>query len=375
MKKIPLRFLLSITFFIIAIIILWSARVSPYDLVMALWWPILTVLQFSLILLAFTSLPFRYHVLALGLGASVVPLITFLIKKPLWLLLDGSKLQYILSDNAFFGTINLIAPLIAPIIEEFTKVLPVMLIFFLLLRFKKYRLLSPIDFALLGLFAGAGFDIFENIARVMNGFTSMNGLYRSPVNEPLPSLFGIFLYPSLYKSEYLGNPMILFGHSGLAAAIALAFGWFVYLKKKRYVILTVLVYAICVFDHSMWNWYEPYPEQLWAKVLPSFTLYGRLIPIGFTIGLIYTSYMLVRNKSRFRQELAKSKQIIDSPQKRLVSIKTWFILLQRDNQLANAFRHYLKEGIKAEPFDFVVQEIIGKKDRHGDGSFVLTALV
>ena len=301
-----------------------------------------------------------------GLGASVVPLITFLIQKPLWLLLEGSKLQYILSDNALFGTISLTAPLIAPITEEFTKLLPVMLIFFLLLRFKKYRLLSPIDFALLGLFAGAGFDIFENIARVMNGFTAMNGLYRSPLNEPLPSLFGIFLYPSLYQSEYLGNPMIWFGHSGYAAAISFTFGWFVYLKKKRYVILPVLVYLISVFDHSMWNWYQPFPEQLWAKVLPNFTLYGRLIPIGFTIGLIFTSYILVRNKRRFIQELEESKQIIESPKKRLVSIKDRLILLQRDNQLANAFRHYLKAGIKAEPFDFVVQEIIGKKEKLSD---------
>jgi hypothetical protein len=110
----------------------------------------------------------------------------------------------------------------------------------------------------------------------------------------------------------------------------------------------------------MWNWYQPFPEQLWAKVLPNFTLYGRLIPIGFTIGLIFTSYILVRNKRRFVKELEESKQITESPKKRLVSIRDRLILLQRDNQLANAFRHYLKAGIKAEPFDFVVQEIIGK---------------
>ncbi len=361
MKKIPLRFLLTTTFFVISIITLWVAGVNPYDLLMASWWPLLTVLQFSLILLAFTGLPFHYHVLALGLGASAVPLITFLIQKLLWLLLEGSKLQAILSDSAFFGTINLTAPLIAPVTEEFTKLLPVMLIFFLLLRFKKYRLLSPIDFALLGLFAGAGFEFFENIARAMNGFTAMNGLYRSPVNEPLPGFFGIFLYPSLYRSEYLGNPMIWFGHSGYAAAISLAFGWFVYLKKKRYVILPVLVYLISVFDHSMWNWYQPFPEQLWAQILPNFTLYGRLIPIGFTVGLVLTSYILLRNKRRFKDELKESKQITESLKKPLVSIKDRLTLLQRDNQLANAFRHYLKAGIKAEPFDFVVQEIIGTR--------------
>ena len=362
MKKLPLRLLVSITFVVIAIFMLSIARVNPYDLTMAAWWPLLTVIQFSLLLLMFTSLPFRFHLLALGLGASVVPLFTYLIARPAWLLLDGSQLQSILGDQAFFGTINLVAPIISPIVEEFTKLLPVFFIFYLLRRYHKYRLLSPIDFALLGLFAGAGFDIFENITRVMNGFTEMNGLYRSPINEPLPSLFGIFLYPSLYRSEYLGNPMLWFGHSGHTATIAFAFGWFLDLKKKRYIVLPILVYLLSVFDHSMWNWYQPFPEQLWAKVLPVFTLYGRLIPIGFAVGLIYTAYHFHRNKKRFKHELAQCKVNMDSTSNKLDSIKHGFILLQRDNQLVNAFRHYLKVGIKVEPFDVVVQEIIGRKE-------------
>lgn len=361
MKKLPLRIVLSILFLVIALITLGIAQVSPYDALMASWWPLLTVIQFSLLLLIFTSLPFHFHLLALGLGASAVPLITYALAQPLWMILDGSKLQTILGDRAFFGTYALTAPLIAPITEEFTKFLPVLFVFYLLHRYKKYRLLSPIDFALLCLFAGAGFDLFENVARVMNGFTEMNGLYRSVINEPLPGLFGIFLYPSLYQSEYLGNPMIWFGHSGYTAAIALAFGWSIYLKKKRYLFLPIVVYLFSVFDHSMWNWYQPYPEQLWAKVLPFFSLYGRLIPIVFTIGLIITVYVLYRNKKRFKQELESSKLKLEPTQNVFDSVKNWLILLQRDNQLCNAFRHYVKVGIKVEPFDFVVQDIIGKK--------------
>lgn len=362
MKKTSIKVILSIVFFILALITLWIVQVNPYDVLMAAWWPLLTVIQFSLLLLIFTSLPFKYHLLALGLGASFVPLVTYAIAQPLWLLLEGSKLQSILSDRAYFGTIGLTGPIIAPITEEFTKFLPVLFVFYLLRRYQKYRLLSPIDFALLGLFAGAGFDLFENIARVMNGFTSMNGLYRSSINEPLPGLFGLFLYPSLYRSEYLGNPMIWFGHSGYTATIAFAFGWFIYLKKKHFIILPIIAYLFSVFDHSMWNWYQPYPEQLWAKILPMFTLYGRLIPISHTIGLIVTAYLFYRNKKRFKPELEAIKLKLEPSRNIFNSIMNWLTCLQRDNQLSNAFRHYIKVGIKAEPFDLVVQELIGRNE-------------
>ena len=360
MNRTHIKILIQFAFSVIAVIALWYAGVNPYDLIMSAWWPVLTLLQFSLLLICFTSLPYRYFLAALGIGTSLVPLITYLVQKPLSLLLEGSGLQSLLSRPEYFGTIGLTAPLIAPVTEEITKLIPVIIIFFILLRFKKYRLLSPVDFALLGLFAGAGFDIFENICRSMNGFYDMNGLYRSSINEPLPGFFGIYLFPSIYRSEYLGNPMIWFGHSGYAACISMAFGWFLYLKKKRYAFLPVLILLISMFDHSMWNWYQPYPEQLWAIVLPKFTLYGRLIPVFYTVGLLASIGLLLKNKRRFEQELRQIKTLKETPGNPLFRLSLILALRQRENQLTNAFRHYLKKGIKAEPFDFVVQEIIGK---------------
>jgi RsiW-degrading membrane proteinase PrsW (M82 family) len=340
----PLINVLTLFFSLLAVILLWVAGVNPYDLIMSAWWPVLMLLQFSLVLLWFTSIPFRYVLLALGTGASVVPLITYLVQKPLNLLLEGSALQRTLSQLEFFGTVDLQAPLIAPITEEITKLIPVFLVFILLQRFKKYRLLSPIDFGLLGLASGAGFDIFENICRVFNGFYDVIGLYRMPIIEPIPSFFGIHLFPSMIKSEYLSNPMIWFGHTGLTGSIVLAFGYFIYLKKKRFLVLPVLVYIISVFDHSMWNWYQPLPEQLWAKTLPPLTLYGRLIPILFVLGLLLNVYLLLKNKKLFKQELNQMKFEKENSTHFYDKIITHIANNKRKNQITNAFRHYLKKA-------------------------------
>lgn len=357
MKKI--KIILPLIFSDAAFVLLWVAGVNPYDLLMSAWWPILTVLQFSVVLFYFTSLPYKYVLIALGMGASVIPLITFLIQKPLYLLLENSALQSVLGQMEAFGTIDLTAPLIAPVTEEITKVIPVFVILFLLLRMKKYRLLSPVDFALIGLAAGAGFDIFENICRAMNGYYDVLGLYRSEIIEPFPGLLGVFPFPSMIKSEYMGNPMIWFGHSGLAASISLAIGFFIYLKKKRYIFIPILTYIICTFDHSMWNWYQPYPEQVWAKILPKLALYGRLIPILFTAGVLLSIYLLHRNKRRFKTELKKAEIPKDVSLPLLQKLSAVRTRWQRQNQLTNAFRHYLIKGIKSEPFDYVVYGLTG----------------
>lgn len=356
-----LKLALPLGFAVISIILLWFAGVNPYDLLMCMWWPLLTVLQFSIVLFYFTSLPYKHLLTALGLGASVVPLVTFLIQKPLNLLLEGSQFQYALSQLEALGTTYLQTPVIAPVTEELTKLLPVFFILLLLLRYKKYRLLSPVDFALLGLAAGAGFDIFENICRAMNGYYDVLGLYRSEINEPIPDLFGIFLFPSMIRSEYMGNPMIWFGHGGLAGCISLAVGFVIYLKKKRYIFIPIVTYIICTFDHSMWNWYQPYPEQLWAKILPKLTLYGRLVPILMAAGLLAAVCLVLRNKKRFKAELRKTALPKDSSAPLLNKIADAITRLRRQNQLANAFRHYLIKGIKSEPFDVIVSELANLK--------------
>lgn len=348
----------ALVFSVISIAALWITGVNPYDLIMAAWWPVLMVFQFSLILLWFTSIPNRLILLSLGMGASAIPLITYLIQKPLSLLIQGSALENLLSGSAFFNTIDLTAPVLAPITEETIKLIPVLFIFLLLMRYKKYRLLSPVDFALLGLAAGAGFDIFENLCRAYNGFYDMNGLYRSVVNEPLPSILGIYLFPTLYKSEYLGNPMLWFGHAGLTGTISLALGFFVYLKKKRYLFLPILVTVIAIIDHSMWNWYQPMPEQNWAKIVPSLTLHGRLLPLLFIAGLLFSIYLITRNKKRFNNELSRIRPPIDGYKNLCHRITIKIAYNKSKNQLTNAFWHYLIKGIKEEPFDVVVDEIL-----------------
>ncbi len=353
------RIILQLAFAAAALGLLWIAGVNPYNLLMCFWWPLLTVLQMAVLLFFFSSLPYRHLFAALGLGASAVPLATFLIQKPLNLLLEGTRFQYLMGRFEALGTINLQAPLIAPLTEEITKMLPVAFFVILLMKYKKYRLLSPIDFALLGLAAGAGFDIFENICRFMNGYYDVLGFYRTEVMEPIPGVFGLYLFPCMIKSEYLGNPMIWFGHAGLTGAISLAFGFFIYLKKKRYIILPVAAYILCAFDHSMWNWYQPYPEQKWAKILPALTLYGRLIPILFAFGLLAAIFMLMRNRKRFKALLKKT----DHPERASAGIRNKLDSairgVRRRNQLANAFRHYIKRGVKGEPFDVVTAELAG----------------
>lgn len=348
--KLTLPIASSLIFTFIAILTLWMTGVNPYNLLMALWWPLLSLIQVCALLWYFTSIPFKYLLISLGLGASAIPLITYLIQKPLNILLGGSSLERLLSDLNMLGTIDLQGPLIAPITEEITKMIPVLLILLLFNRRKVYRLLGPLDYALLGLASGVGFEIFENLCRVYNGYFDTIGLYRMSVNEPLPSLIGIHLFPTMIKSEYMGNPIIWFGHGGLTAAISLALGFAMYLKKWRYAVLPIATYVICAFDHSMWNWYQPYPEQLWAKVLPPLTLYGRLIPILFLAGILFSIQLVWKEKVRFKTELGQMNTTGDPV----------YVRIKKKNQLVHALRHYVKHGIKGEPFDVVVGEIIGK---------------
>ena len=352
-----IRVILQLAFAAIALIVLWIAGVNPYNLLMCFWWPLLTVLQMAVLLFFFSSLRYKYLFTALGLGASIVPLITFLVQKPLNLLLEGTRFQYVMSHYEVLGTIDLQTPLIAPLTEEITKLLPIAFILILLMPHKKYRLLSPVDFALLGIAAGAGFDIFENICRFMNGYTDVLGLYRNELMEPIPGVFGIYLFPSMIKSNYLGNPMIWFGHAGLTGAISMAIGFFVYLKKKRYMFLPIAAYILCAFDHSMWNWYQPYPEQTWAKILPALTLYGRLIPILFAFGLLAAIYILMRYKKRFESVLEKTAYPAEPSVGLGCKLNAAILGIRRRNQLINAFRHYVKKGIKVEPFDVVTAEL------------------
>jgi RsiW-degrading membrane proteinase PrsW (M82 family) len=349
----------ALVFFgLIALVLLWTTGINPYELVMAAWWPAIMVLGYSLALLWFAGISFGYILICIGLGASIVPLVTFLVQRFLNSLLSGSGLQRILSSDRFFGTIDLQAPLIAPITEELFKLLPVVLILIFLMRYKRYRLLSPIDFALLGMASGAGFDIFENLCRIYNDYYDVVGLYRSPVNEPIPA-FLTYLFPSMIRSEYLGNPMVWVGHSGTTGAISLAAGYCIFMKRMRLLFLPIATYIISVFDHSMWNWYQPYPVQFWAKILPSLTIYGRLLPFLFLAGILVGAYLMGRQRARFAQELRRVNENISLPAGFHGRIK-WFLALNRvKNQVANALRHYLIRGLNGEEFDLIVSRLLG----------------
>ncbi len=151
--------------------------------------------------------------------------------------------------------------------------------------------------------------------------------------------------------------MIWFGHAGMTGAISMALGFFVYLKRKRYIFIPVAAYILCAFDHAMWNWYQPYPEQTWAKILPALTLYGRLVPILFAFGLLAAIFIQVRYKKRFKAALKKTAYLAEPSGGFLLRLNAAIRGVWRRNQLINAFRHYAKKGIKAEPFDVITAEL------------------
>ncbi len=224
------------------------------------------------------------------------------------------------------------ADVIAPVIEELFKVLPLLLIFWW--RRSGFRTSAgPLDYAVLAGATGAGLgfaeDIFVHLHQGLSGPTSsIFGLGLGPIYARLVGVenpgfvftgrsrfadTAAFFFPEM--QETLG--FVWSGHGALALGTGLALGLAVWWSRRQgtrwFYLVPVAVLLWTMVEHMLNNWYggagcgsRPSPLCTVASV----DLHGRVLPLVVLAGWGYAMWVTGRQSREFRtidQDLALPK--------------------------------------------------------------------
>lgn len=228
------------------------------------------------------------------------------------------------------------ADVIAPVIEELFKVLPLLVLFWW--RGSGLRASAgPLDYAVLAGATGAGLsfaeDIFVHIHQGLPGPTSsifglgMGPIYANLVGVDRPgfvftgrSRFAdtfAFFFPEM--QEVLG--MVWSGHGALALGTGLALGLAVWWSRRRgnrwFYLVPIAILLWTMVEHMLTNWYggaacgtSPSP----LCTVASIGLHGRVFPLVVLAGWGYATWVSGRHLRAFRgvdPTLALSKGSVD----------------------------------------------------------------
>lgn len=224
------------------------------------------------------------------------------------------------------GISDVRADVIAPISEEFLKVLPLLVYFW----WRKSGLRSsggPLDFAVLAGATGAGLAFGEDIFVYLS---------QGSLGGPPSSLFGLGLgqiYANLVgarsggfiftgRSDFADNLSFFFpemqellgvvwsGHGALALGIGLSLGLALWLSRRRgtkvFFLLPVVVYVWAVWEHVMANWYGGSGcfggRTSVLCTLTSIDLHGRIFPLMILAAWGYSMWVSGRQLREHRSE-------------------------------------------------------------------------
>jgi hypothetical protein len=180
------------------------------------------------------SLPARSGVSALGLGLGAVVLIV----------IAAGRLMAAAGLDTTAGLVNWG---VIPLVEEGSKLLPVVAIAWLYAR--RQRLTpNPSDFLMLGCCAGAGFALTENVTLVYNNQAVAVDMAR----QYGPNVAGLFLVPGAW-----GVPGYV-GHAAATGFIAGGYGLGMALRSRlhtRWWITPLLCATWVVLEHALGNYH------------------------------------------------------------------------------------------------------------------------
>ena len=182
--------------------------------------------------------------------------------------------------------------------EEFIKMIPVLLMAFLIHRQRKI-LPNPSGFLWMSVLSGAAFTLVE---------TSYWVNFRFPFTYG-PHIGSLYFFPNALGEYYAGAKIGYIGHAAATGLIGMALGWGIFFKTKRNTFLTriwwlipVMAYVWVVFEHALSNIYYIKPSGYLlmfggGQLTPYIFIVLLLLTIGFDL-LSLILFLRARSTSR-----------------------------------------------------------------------------
>jgi len=164
-----------------------------------------------------------------------------------------------------------------PVTEELLKLLPVVLVLMMAMRRARTRP-SVLDVTLLGAWAGAGFNVFENATLGRGGFS----LFTNPILS--------LVFPSEGKGMAFGWTVVQTGHLVHTSLIALGIAFPLFYPRqfaRRWVVPVVAIGAVIVEHCSQNAIVTGRLNEIIAKLSIIVTLGGRLTSVLLIGGVAY----------------------------------------------------------------------------------------
>lgn len=210
---------------------------------------------------------FNFFLLGSGIIAGASTLLEYLFE---------SYLRFL--NPIMFDIINY--SIIAPLIEETLKVLPIVII--LLTSDLKYKI-SITDVLLACTACGCGFDFTEEslMGKTLAGQTDFK-IFSIPI-FPLESKYGNYYFA---------------GHGIYPGLIGLSIGFTRFIRGGAIKwIIPIIFWIWTVLDHGIWNYVVAYPPNPVISIIYALDLNGRLITLSYytlTVGAIVYEYWITR---------------------------------------------------------------------------------
>jgi RsiW-degrading membrane proteinase PrsW (M82 family) len=281
---------------LIGILLLWVRGISPYNLLQAGFLPIVFLLQLWFFLSPFRTVTAREITSGFVAGISITSPLIWISATLMDAFVRQKPISAFFKSKSVFGSMNITATVVAPITEEIWKVAVPMLMLFLLTHWGSRPMAkarTPVDFLILSASSGAGFELFENLFRVVNRETDVLWpAFKSSISWGIgPFKF----FPDMYANRFYSGDMIWLGHVGTAAVMGLAIGLFYHSRKKGLTILLPIVAVLAsIWDHMLFNYNIHRSKIWWKSTLGNITLQGRLLPILYFVMLAIAVLLIVR---------------------------------------------------------------------------------
>lgn len=237
--------------------------------------------------------------------------------------LIGRLLRSLASAGNDLRITNVSAHLIAPVVEETAKVLPLVLVLWWRQSFLRTSA-GPLDLAVLAGATGAGMgfaeDIFVYLHQGLPGPTS--GIFGLGLGPVYANLFGVerpgfvfggrswfadtaaFFFPEM--QETLG--VVWMGHGALTLGIGLSLGlaiwWSRQYGSRWFYLIPVMVFLAATMAHLLTNWYggsgcQTRPSPL--CIVASIGLHGRVLTLLVLAGWAYAAWISGRHLRKHRE--------------------------------------------------------------------------